>query len=640
MFSPRTLLSGRLLEVRPTSRSLARGAVGRRCGDSLVPATPLPNGMAGRFSAAARVAGAALALVAVVGCQAASQVASPQPTADAPAPTDATLPPTAATDPAPQPTATVDPAADAVPATPPTPPPTPLPRPTPRPLPTPVPPGQALDPAATALETKLSAFRTALKTQNVASSLRLQRELLASANDAESAIKNDKSPQAQAVRGAIAQIRAGIAGDGNGLDHADAALRQVIGGSSGTLGVTLTSDSTPDAVGDVHTLNLDLQSFRQSIQSGNAGDALRLQGKLIGEISAAQKLAASDRSDQGKALSDALALLEKGLDGDSTALATAGAVLDKLDTGPAQAQAVTDYAGLAASLAAKMDAFQTATATASQGDLLRLQQEILTEATQDEAALGSDQSPQAAALRDAIKGARASASGDLTKVDTTRAELARISGQAAASGGSTAKPITDIKGFAGDLDNTIGSFQAALERNDTGSMLRLQKALADQADQADASLKSVHSKPAEEVLAAVASIRSAFAGDTSKLADARVQLRIVSGASPKALATDAPVKTTNATGFDAQAIAGGVRDKLTSLTDAVHDPHQSADEIAKRRDALNNEALKAEAALKGVNDPRVDRLRSALTTAREAAAGDDAKAQNALSGLQAALNGQ
>ena len=49
-----------------------------------------------------------------------------------------------------------------------------------------------------------------------------------------------------------------------------------------------------------------------------------------------------------------------------------------------------------------MDAFETATATASQGDLLRLQQEILSEATQDETALGSDPSPQATALRDAI----------------------------------------------------------------------------------------------------------------------------------------------------------------------------------------------------------------------------------------------
>ena len=585
-------------------------------------------------------AGVVVALVALVGCQSTPQVQSSQPTADAPVPTDTALATTDASTAADGSVATVDPTAvDAAPVAPPTPPAPPTPRPTARPLPTPVPPSQALDPAATALETKVSAFRASLKTQDVAGTLRAQRELLASANDAESAIKNDKSPQAQSVRGAIAEVRAAIAGDNNGLEQADTALRQVIGGASGSLGVTMTSDPSADPAGDLHTLNTDLHDFQQAIQSKNTGDALRLQGKLVGEISAAQKLASNDHSDQGKTLNDALALLQKGIDGDPTALATASTVLDKVDGGPGQAQAPTDYAGLAASLAAKLDAFETATATASQGDLLRLQQEILSEATQDEATLGSDQSPQAAALRAAIKAARDSASGDLTKVDTARADLGKVSGQAAASGTSTAKPITDIKGFAGDLDNTVASFQAALDKNDTSALLRLQKSLADQADQADANLKGVQSKPAEEVLAGVAAIRAAFAGDTSKLADARVQLRMVAGAT--GTVTSPPVKAaSNAPGFDAQTIAGGVRDKLTSLTDALHDPHQSPDEIAKRRDALNAEALKAEAALKGTTDPRADRLRSALTTAREAAAGDDAKTQSALSGLQAALSGQ
>jgi len=401
-----------------------------------------------------------------------------------------------------------------------------------------------LEPATTALETKLSAFQAALKTQDVSSSLRLQRELLTATNDTETAIKNDKSPQAQSVRAAIAGIRAGIAGDNNGLDRADTALRQALGGSSGSVGATLSSDPT-DPVGDLHTLNTDLQNFRQALQSKNGGDALRLQGKLMGEIGAAQKLAAADQSDAGRALSGALATLQKGLDGgDSTALATAAASLDKLDAGPGQAQVATDYAGLAASLAAKMDAFETATATASQSDLLRLQQEILSEASQDEAALGSDQSVQAAALRSAIQGARASAAGDLTKLDSARADLGKVSGQAAAAGGTTAKPITDIKGFAGDLDKTIGSFQDALQRNDTGSMLRLQKSLADQADQADASLKGVQSKPAVQVLTAVSAVRAAFAGDTSKLADARVQLRQVSGAS--AMSTSAAINATPA----------------------------------------------------------------------------------------------
>jgi DNA-binding SARP family transcriptional activator len=270
---------------------------------------------------------------------------------------------------------------------------------------------------------------------------------------------------------------------------------------------------------------------------------------------------------------------------------------------------------------------------------LRLQQEILTEASHDEATLGSDDSSQATALRDGVKSARASASGDLSNIDSARANLGKVSGQSADPCANSAKPITDIKGFARDLDSSLASFQQALEKNDTGSMLRLQKSLADQADQAEANLKSVQSKPAEEVLSAVGAIRTAFAGDTSKLADARAQLCAVVGGSPVP-STSASAPVASNPGFDPQAIAGGVRDKLTSLSDAVHDPHQSPDEIAKRRDAVNSEATKAEAALQNVNDHRADQLRSVLTTAREAAAGDDASLEHALSGLDSALKGQ
>ena len=329
------------------------------------------------------------------------------------------------------------------------------------------------------------------------------------------------------------------------------------------------------------------------------------------------------------------------------ALATAGDMLDKLG-GPAGATAAaTDYAGLAASLAAKMDAFSTATSTASQSDLLRLQQEILNEATQDEATLGTDQSSQAVALRNAINAARASAGGDLSKLEGARADLGKVSGQAAASGASSAKPVSDIKGFALDLDNTIAAFQAALQKNDTGTMLRLQKSLADQADQADASLKGVQSKPAQQVLSAVDAVRAAFAGDTSKLADARVALRQVAAAG--ATASTASNAASNAAGaaqvqsqpkgtFDAQQVAGGVVNSLTVLSQAAQDPRQSADDLSKKRDAVTAEANKADTALAGKSDPQANQIRSALTAAREAAAGDNAKLQSALDQLKSALN--
>src|SRR5258708_31362405 len=150
-----------------------------------------------------------LALVALAGCQASvPSMGAPQPTVDAAAPTVPT------TDVVPQTTATDVVAADAATAVLPTL--VPTPRPTPRPLPTPIAPGQALDPATTALETKLTAFRGALKTQDVNGALRLQRELLTSASYAESAIKNDTAPHAQSVRTPIPHIPPGIASTHNG----------------------------------------------------------------------------------------------------------------------------------------------------------------------------------------------------------------------------------------------------------------------------------------------------------------------------------------------------------------------------------------------------------------------------------------
>jgi hypothetical protein len=74
---------------------------------------------------------------------------------------------------------------------------------------------------------------------------------------------------------------------------------------------------------------------------------------------------------------------------------------------------------------------------------------MLTEASQDQAILGSGQSPQAQALRDAIKSAQDGVAGDLAR------SLAR---------------------------SRRRSFHDALNRNDTSAMLRLQNSLEDQAN--------------------------------------------------------------------------------------------------------------------------------------------------------------
>jgi hypothetical protein len=614
-----------------------------------------------------------LGLLAVVGCQAApspqtpTDIATPEaelsPTGEAPvaAPTlDPNAPAQA------QPTA--EPIATTIAIV----------RATAAPPPTLVPASEAVVSSATSLQTKLGAVRAALRTQDVGSALKAQRDLLTSADQADAALKNDKSTSAQTLRGAVADIRtAATSGDTNSLDHADAALRQVLGGG-GSLGITANTPAvaTP-ATTDLKSMQEQVRGLRQAIQNRNSGEALRTQGQLLIQLAAAQKAAADDDSEDGKALRAALSDLQKGLDGDATRLASAATALDKLG-GPVDQPAVaSDVPRVAASLGAKIDAFRAAASTGSRGDVLKLQQDILTEADQATTALVTDKSPPADAIRDALKDVRAGVSGDLSKLDGARSALARVAGQDAPTSATqpsaaapSNKPIADLARFSSDLDNTVSAFQTALQKNDTASMLRLQRQLSDLASQADTSLREANSKPAEEVRAAVASIRTAFAGDLTKLDEAHLHLRSVSGTTSQARVapTNAPTVTTatsatsatsattasNATAAPAAppappaptavppnvpAVANGLRDRVTGLSTAVRD-RQSDDEISRRREALKAEVDRASAALNGSTDPRADRLRAALGAAREAAGGDDTKVANAQAALENALAGQ
>ncbi len=503
--------------------------------------------------------------------------------------------------------------------------PTPRPRATPTPAPTPIPVSAALQPTASGLATKLGIFRAAVRTHDMPTMLRLQRELLVDADQAQSALKGDLSRQADSVRQAIADLRVGVTGDNNGLDHAEAALRSALAGQTvGLISPSAVSTPVADANHSLEQMSERLRTFRQAVRDRNADGALKLQGQLLADLVAAEQLAQSDQSEQGRALRDALADLRKGLDGDGGRLAAATTALGKL-AAPAPVAANVDTSRLAASLASKVDAFRTAAAANSRGDLLRLQRAILTEADQDTATLRSDQSAQATALREVLDAVRAGVSGDLGKLDGARAELGKLAGEDVTLTTASVKPIADLSRFAGDLDGKVGSFADAIQKGDASSMLRLQRELTEAADQVDASLKEVQSKPAEEARAAIAAIRTAFAGDLSKLDEARIHLRTISGVRQPATA---PRSAANVAPGDLQPVAQELRNKLIAVRDAVQ-TRQPVEELAKRRETLKAEVAKAEDTLQGTTDPRADRLRAALNAAREAAAGDDAKVEAA-----------
>jgi hypothetical protein len=455
--------------------------------------------------------------------------------------------------------------------------------------------------------------------------LRLQRELLADAEQADNVLKNDLSRQADSVRQATLDIRAGFAGDNNGLDHAEAALRSALAGQTNGL-ISPFAVSTPavETGRSLGQITEDARNFRQAVKDRNADSALKLQSQLLADLSAAEASVQKDESDQSRALRDALADLRKGLDGDSQRLGSAATALARL-TAPASEATDVDTSRMAGSLASKIDAFRTVVGANSRSDLIRLQRDILAEADQDSATLRPSQSAEAAALRRALDAVRAGVSGDLSKLDGARVELAKLAGEDTTLGITTAKPIADLTRFASDLDGKIGSFSDSIQKGDTSTMLRLQRELSDAADQADASLKQVQSKPADEARAAIADIRAVFAGDLGKLDEARLHLRAISGAFQPGGLSQA---VANVAHVDLQPVTQEVRNKLIGVRDALQ-THQPSDEVVKRRDALKDEVAKATDALQGATGPRADRLRDALNAAREAAAGDDAKVEAA-----------
>src|SRR5262249_3020343 len=156
--------------------------------------------------------------------------------------------------------------------------------------------------------------------QDVNGALKVQRQLLTASDAAETALKDDKSAQAQAVRAAIADLRAAAAGgDSNGYDHAEASLRQLLGGAASGARLTATSqgNTVADLDTDLHTIADQVRGLRSAIQNRNSGEALRLQAELVSEVPAALRAMDKDESEQGKAFKLALGDLQKGLDGDA-----------------------------------------------------------------------------------------------------------------------------------------------------------------------------------------------------------------------------------------------------------------------------------------------------------------------------------
>jgi hypothetical protein len=199
-----------------------------------------------------------------------------------------------------------------------------------------------------------------------------------------------------------------------------------------------------------------------------------------------------------------------------------------------------------------------------------------------------------------------------------------------------------------DLENKVHAFQQALQTNDTGTMLRLQRDLTSEMAQADPQLQTINSQSADLLRGAMAATRAAFAGDTSKLDEALADVQAAKGdvgtvaagaaGATGAAGTAGTLKPAQVP-VNYQDAGGELRNKLNGLQGAVNS-HQSAHDVDQRRQDLKDVVAKAGDAMHGATGAQAERMRNALNAAHEAASGDDAKVGDALQLLQQALQAQ
>ncbi|MBI2939245.1 MAG: hypothetical protein HYY04_02315 [Chloroflexi bacterium] len=508
---------------------------------------------------------------------------------------------------------------------------TPTVTPTPTPSPTPVPPSAEVWRSAKSLSEKLAAFRAVRRDSGALDrAAALQLDLLTEVERAEQALRGDRSIQADQVRDAIADIRDG---DANRLEHALTSLRQLGGGggrsSSTPLAGTPVAERlvTADLGGLTHGLNEKLQGYRQAQRERNMDQLLRRQRDLLNELAAVKGSLAGDDSEQARSLRAVIADLEKGLRGDPESLARASSALAAL-TGPTGGDggASVDLGQTISSISEKLAAFRGAVARGDRTDVLRRQRELLDEVDRAEAAARASQLPDAPRLSEALRTLRGGLSGDLAKLDGAAEQLAKLGGAT----GTTNHPAggdqaVDQAKMARALQDRLAAMRRALDSGGTDDLLRAQRDLLQTIQQIEPALKFGPGDGSANVLrGAVESIRNGLAGDVGKFDEAARQLAPLTGqpgpSTPAGSGTPQPKA-------DVKPLANGVAGKLESVRGAQNGQDPAVLERARRD--LEAEINRAEKAIEGDRSPVAARLREALTMAREAVAGDEAKLHRA-----------
>lgn len=491
---------------------------------------------------------------------------------------------------------------------------------------------------AASLDEKIIALAQATAARDSDLALKLQQELLVEANMVETLLTADRSAQADLVRQAIREIRAGAAGDANKLDSARSKLRIASGQPA---------DSSSQASGQgpqtlASKLQPKLRAFNEAREEGRVDDLLKLQRELLDEISQTEKTLGNQQSEGAGQLRAALQDIKSGLAGDAArlesgiaALLTIGGASASTTPGAVAGASAQQIRSNASSLDVKISALQEAIANGNRDDLLGAQRQLMEEVARIEGSLQGNDTDEARRLRDALAMARDGASGDMAKLEGASSRLADLTGSEPTPSGQESRPNqqaqrADPAAIADNLSRKIDSYKDAIDKGDRGAMLRLQQELTDQVNRDEEAVKGISGQEAEQLRSALGDLRNALKGDLNKLNSANATLRLVGGnegQGNRQQPLPSP-ETRLQTSPEAQQVARDLSNALNSVDMALDS--RDPDDLARAQKELRD----AEDALSKLPPGDAAALRSAITTVREALNGDRAKLDAAREQLQ------
>lgn len=285
-------------------------------------------------------------------------------------------------------------------------------------------------------------------------------------------------------------------------------------------------------------LHQGVAELQQALAFNDRETLLKAQKELSTLVAQAEAAAEADQAPATKQFRDALDELRDGLAGDTARLDSAQRKLAEFTSSEAAAlgtpraglpmatpqptvQVITDIVRYADDLADKVEALETAQG----GELLRLQQEVMSELERGKIVLERSGHPKAQTVKSALEDLDRALGGDQVKYQSAVEKLRSLSGSTGPSGQATPGATADLQPIVGEINNRLDGVRNAVNNDDQEALEKARRELAEQVNKAESRLSGDQSARAQRLRSALGAVREVASGDNTKIDAARDALQ-------------------------------------------------------------------------------------------------------------------